>query len=46
MEVQQTTKELNTFRVLPLCAAIPSIIAYASDHSLEYMKKRAVGFIY
>jgi MFS transporter, AAHS family, 3-hydroxyphenylpropionic acid transporter len=29
-----------------LGAAMPSIIAYASDHSPEYMKKRAVGFIY
>jgi MFS transporter, AAHS family, 3-hydroxyphenylpropionic acid transporter len=25
---------------------LPSVIAYASDHSPEYMKKRAVGFIY
>jgi AAHS family 3-hydroxyphenylpropionic acid transporter len=25
---------------------MPAVIAYASDHSPEYMKKRAVGFIY
>jgi AAHS family 3-hydroxyphenylpropionic acid transporter len=31
---------------LGLGAAMPSVIAYASDHSPEYMKKRAVGFIY
>jgi MFS transporter, AAHS family, 3-hydroxyphenylpropionic acid transporter len=29
-----------------LGAAMPSVIAYASDHSPEEMKKRAVGFIY
>ena len=31
---------------LGLGAAMPAVIAYASDHSPEYMKKRAVGFIY
>jgi AAHS family 3-hydroxyphenylpropionic acid transporter len=31
---------------LGLGAAMPSVIAYASDHSPDYMKKRAVGFIY
>jgi MFS transporter, AAHS family, 3-hydroxyphenylpropionic acid transporter len=29
-----------------LGAAMPAVIAYASDHSPEEMKKRAVGFIY
>jgi MFS transporter, AAHS family, 3-hydroxyphenylpropionic acid transporter len=29
-----------------LGAAMPAVIAYASDYSPEYMKKRAVGFIY
>jgi AAHS family 3-hydroxyphenylpropionic acid transporter len=29
-----------------LGAAMPSVIAYASDHSPEEMKKRAVGFVY
>ena len=31
---------------LGLGAAMPAVIAYASDHSPEHMKKRAVGFIY
>jgi AAHS family 3-hydroxyphenylpropionic acid transporter len=31
---------------LGLGAAMPAVIAYASDHSPEEMKKRAVGFIY
>jgi len=31
---------------LGLGAAMPAVIAYASDHSPENMKKRAVGFIY
>jgi MFS transporter, AAHS family, 3-hydroxyphenylpropionic acid transporter len=31
---------------LGLGAAMPAVIAYASDHSPERMKKRAVGFIY
>jgi MFS transporter, AAHS family, 3-hydroxyphenylpropionic acid transporter len=31
---------------LGLGAAMPTVIAYASDHSPPYMKKRAVGFIY
>jgi MFS transporter, AAHS family, 3-hydroxyphenylpropionic acid transporter len=31
---------------LGLGSAMPAVIAYASDHSPEYMKKRAVGFIY
>jgi len=31
---------------LGLGAAMPAVIAYASDHSPEDMKKRAVGFIY
>jgi MFS transporter, AAHS family, 3-hydroxyphenylpropionic acid transporter len=31
---------------LGLGAAMPAVIAYASDHSPEAMKKRAVGFIY
>lgn len=31
---------------LGLGAAMPSVIAYASDHSPAHMKKRAVGFIY
>ena len=31
---------------LGLGAAMPAAIAYASDHSPENMKKRAVGFIY
>jgi AAHS family 3-hydroxyphenylpropionic acid transporter len=31
---------------LGLGLAMPAVIAYASDHSPEYMKKRAVGFIY
>jgi MFS transporter, AAHS family, 3-hydroxyphenylpropionic acid transporter len=34
------------FTGLGLGAAMPSVIAYASDHSPEEMKKRAVGFIY
>jgi MFS transporter, AAHS family, 3-hydroxyphenylpropionic acid transporter len=31
---------------LGLGTAMPAVIAYASDHSPEYMKKRAVGLIY
>jgi MFS transporter, AAHS family, 3-hydroxyphenylpropionic acid transporter len=31
---------------LGLGAAMPAVIAYASDHSPDDMKKRAVGFIY
>jgi AAHS family 3-hydroxyphenylpropionic acid transporter len=31
---------------LGLGTAMPAVIAYASDHSPENMKKRAVGFIY
>jgi MFS transporter, AAHS family, 3-hydroxyphenylpropionic acid transporter len=31
---------------LGLGAAMPAVIAYASDHSPPHMKKRAVGFIY
>jgi MFS transporter, AAHS family, 3-hydroxyphenylpropionic acid transporter len=31
---------------LGLGAAMPAVIAYASDHSPENMKKRAVGYIY
>lgn len=31
---------------LGLGAAMPAVIAYASDHSPDEMKKRAVGFIY
>lgn len=31
---------------LGLGAAMPAVIAYASDHSPEDMKKRAVGYIY
>jgi MFS transporter, AAHS family, 3-hydroxyphenylpropionic acid transporter len=31
---------------LGLGAAMPAVIAYASDHSPDQMKKRAVGFIY
>jgi MFS transporter, AAHS family, 3-hydroxyphenylpropionic acid transporter len=31
---------------LGLGAAMPAVIAYASDHSPAHMKKRAVGFIY
>jgi AAHS family 3-hydroxyphenylpropionic acid transporter len=34
------------FTGLGLGAAMPAVIAYASDHSPEGMKKRAVGFVY
>jgi MFS transporter, AAHS family, 3-hydroxyphenylpropionic acid transporter len=34
------------FTGLGLGAAMPVVIAYASDHSPQQMKKRAVGFVY